>query len=354
MNITEELLSLVHKTFDEYDQPNPKLSNIIRKAIRIARLRNDYDNLRWLRMEMTDLNDKNAVSLINKEMASHYSKEELKRLIQQHWEIYDEERIFRGVNQNLEIIDKGSRYGGSIPEMERSINSLARQLSNPIPPYIDNDPQLRNTFASSRVEQNVTFNELQAIKDKVSQRVYEFLSITEKQLIQGQLHSDIFERNRQYVDDQLRQIAPKVHEQFKEAYNRLKERNIESRSQALLLCRRILKSLADKVYPPSDKLVTGYNGNKRVLTEDKYIARLWQFVAEKSSGKTAGKVLLAQINAFGTRIDRLYDLACKGVHADVSEFECNQCVIQTYFLIGDILRLYDDTSAITLSLLNNY
>jgi len=41
-----------------------------------------------------------------------------------------------------------------------------------------------------------------------------------------------------------------------------------------------------------------------------------------------------------------YELSCKGVHAEVSEFELNQCVIQTYLLVGDILRLTESDSGI--------
>ena len=82
------------------------------------------------------------------------------------------------------------------------------------------------------------------------------------------------------------------------------------------------------------------------MTDDKYIARLWQYVADKAQGKTAGELLLAGINDLGNRVDRTYALTSKGVHADVPEFEVNQCVIQTWLLIGDILRLADGESAI--------
>ena len=61
---------------------------------------------------------------------------------------------------------------------------------------------------------------------------------------------------------------------------------------------------------------------------------------------TADGDLAAWMNATPGRIDRLHDLSSKGVHADTSEFEVNQAVIQTYLLIGDILRLADGDSAV--------
>ncbi len=57
-------------------------------------------------------------------------------------------------------------------------------------------------------------------------------------------------------------------------------------------------------------------------------------------------MLLAEVQDVGNRIDRLYEMSNKGVHAETTEFEVNQTVIQTYLLMGDILRLADDDSAI--------
>jgi hypothetical protein len=57
-------------------------------------------------------------------------------------------------------------------------------------------------------------------------------------------------------------------------------------------------------------------------------------------------LLQASVQDLGNRLDRLYDLVNKGVHADISKFEVNQCVIQTYILIGDLIRILDRQTAI--------
>src|SRR5262245_45555861 len=95
------------------------------------------------------------------------------------------------------------------------------------------------------------------------------------------------------------------------------------------------------VYPSRQEKVEGADGKVRDLSEEKYVARLWQFVSERVGGHAAGQLLQATLSDLGTRIDRVYELSCKGVHAEVSEFESNQCIIQTYLLVGDILRLTD-------------
>src|SRR5262249_52760910 len=124
----------------------------------------------------------------------------------------------------------------------------------------------------------------------------------------------------------------------------------ESDSQALTSCRRILKSLADALYPSRDEPVTGVDGKLHQVTDDAYVNRLWQFVAERVKGHAAGDLLLSEVTALGNRVENIYDLSSKGVHADPSHAEAVQCVLQTYLVIGDILRVADNDSAINADL----
>ncbi len=76
MSVLDRTLNLVQTTLDEFDSPNYKLSSVLRKAIRIARLRNDYENLWWLQEEMLADDDKEARNRIQKELLPHYSREQ--------------------------------------------------------------------------------------------------------------------------------------------------------------------------------------------------------------------------------------------------------------------------------------
>ena len=62
------------------------------------------------------------------------------------------------------------------------------------------------------------------------------------------------------------------------------------------------------------------------------------------SASTHSKLLLATLQDFGTRIDKVYSLANKGVHSDVAQAEVDTCVMQTYLLAGEILRIFQDSS----------
>jgi ABC-type transport system involved in cytochrome c biogenesis ATPase subunit len=71
-----ERSTLCRRLFAEFDGPDYRLSSVRRKAIRIARLRNDYENLWWLQAEMLADSDKEARNRIKKELLPHYSKDE--------------------------------------------------------------------------------------------------------------------------------------------------------------------------------------------------------------------------------------------------------------------------------------
>jgi len=184
----------------------------------------------------------------------------------------------------------------------------------------------------------------EAILARMSQRVHSFLSITEQQLAFGQINSDIFERNRQYVDSRLYVIAPGVLQQFQSAYRRVGENEPEARSHALTSCRRILKSLADHLYPSVDESVKCSDGIERKMGKEQYKNRLWWLVRENTQGHGSGEMVMGQIEDLCNRIDRVYELSCKGVHANPDRYEVDQCVIQTYLLVGDILRIVERRS----------
>ena len=371
MSLIDKVLELVQKAFDEFDSPNYRLSNVIRKGIRIARLRSDYDSLLWLEEEMLSQEDNEVRIIIQREIQPHYSKNEFNVLQTHLCEVYVDERRFRLDKSGNLVQEESEICALSVPDIEDHIDFFENEAAATITPKRLLDPvklqlteqarykspysppkslyppttySVERSYSEKRSKLRRIATEYRNIIRRIEHRVHEFLSATEKQLIYGQINFDIFEKNRQFVDAKLHLIAPEALAQFIAAFRRLNEGDSEARSHALLSCRRILKSIADKLYPPREEPVIGSDGKKREMTEDKYINRLWQFVADKLKG-TTGNLLIAQTKDIGYRIDCVYNSASKGVHTDVSEFEVNQCVIQTYLLIGDLLRLADQESA---------
>ena len=239
--------------------------------------------------------------------------------------------------EEMYVVKGVGEIEAEIEHTERAINDVETPKGlHPLDLYRVNNT---NTAIKALLRRNV--GELKKVLERIRQRVYEFLSSVEKELLFGQIYADIFEQNRLYVETKLEKISPESLKKFVSAYKRIKDDDPESWAQAVASCRRLLKSLADALYPPRLDMVVGFDGKEHKLTDENYIARLWQFVFEKLSKSRSGNLLRTQIEEIGRRLDRLYDLINKGVHDNVSRFEVNQVIIQTYLIIGDILRVAD-------------
>lgn len=349
MGVFDRVLALTTNTIDGLESGSMPLSGVVRRAIRIARLRHDYANLLWLRIEMQSPPAKHQKADLVAEISPRFSRDVLERLWGTFVEAYIEERMCLSVDDYGQIKDEKKVAGLSIEEIEIHAKYYAEAAADVVTPQglAPMDAyDIEKTRSSSRGTFRLLAADANEILARIRQRVHAFLSKTEEQLLWGQLASDVFESNRTYVDKWLADTAPVVLDQFSSIYRRLKEDDSEALSQALLTCRRILKTLADYVYPATGRKEVGPDGTSREMSKEKYVTRLWQYVHESVGGRAAGDLLKAQVSDLGNRIDRVYGLSSKGVHAQPSRFEANQCVIQTYLLVGDILRLSDGSSGI--------
>jgi hypothetical protein len=316
----------VNEAILNLDNATIPLSQILRKAIRVARLRNDFMNLWWLENENQTIGSIQNILFEAKEIAPYLSEEQFKNIKQKYLLIYNEER---------QLLDDNTGAYLSIEEIEAQIEHFSRFCS-------DDKVTMDTSTASYKASKNIV--NLKSILSRVRQRVADFLNDAEKQLLFGQESADIFELNREYVDSMMLKLCPEALKMFTTAIERVHAGTEEARSHALTTCRRIIKALADTVYPATDKEIIGIDKKKRKMSDDNYIARLWQFVSERSSGSRSGNLILSSVNDLGNRIDTLYRLSCKGVHEKVTDFEVNQSVIQMYILVGDILRLHERTA----------
>lgn len=330
-NTRDVVRELLEQALRELDLPLHSLTAVARKAIRIARLRGDYEALLWLQHEMESLEDTRARVRIHNELAPHFSEATMKFLWQKATEDSLSARKAAIIDARGNLKPEGYVTSLSIPELEEQVrNHLADTLRNP---------------PLDRRASELNHDQMRKVLARLEQRVYNYLSGVERQIVFGDVRGDAFERNREYLEDRLSTIAPEVLEQLRTALRRVDENTPESFSHALTSCRRALKSIADRVYPPRRDPVVGRDGETRVLTEEKFVARLWQFIGEKAPHKASRELLQDELDALGRRVDRLNELSSKGVHADVDEFEVHQCVMGTYAVIGAIVRLHAGESA---------
>lgn len=346
LSTLSHISGLVQATLDQIDDPRVPTSAIARRSLRIARLRNDWEGQWWLQLEMTTpaLSDGVTKDLLVAE-AKRISTEVAAHLTAEEYQAVGERVARRWLGARA--TDKGFQVQ-SVADLEELASGIEAQIGTfaTVPAGMDPADLYRrhSQLMEASAQLRVAVTEAKQLLARIRTRIGDYLSVTERQLLFGQVNADAFERNRKWVDERLARDAPQILEQFAAAYRRQAEGDAESRSHALMSCRRVLKTLADLLYPADGEVVRGVDDRERKMTDDKYLARLCQFATVKAAGSASREVLIAQIKALGERLDALNDLSSKGVHAQVSAAEVDQCLIQTYLAVGDLLRLADADS----------
>ncbi|NEX10633.1 hypothetical protein GII83_10230 [Bacillus subtilis] len=149
----------------------------------------------------------------------------------------------------------------------------------------------------------------------------------------------MFKRKRKTVDTVLKEICPEAIQKFISVYENLNSTNDEDWANAVHTCRRIIKEVADSLYPPSDEPISLSGGKIIKIGEDQYINRLIQYIDSKSTSEKFSSIVGSHLKFIGERLDGVHEAANKGTHAEVTLDEAERYIIYTYLVIGDILSL---------------
>jgi hypothetical protein len=160
-------------------------------------------------------------------------------------------------------------------------------------------------------------------------------------------HAALLAKLNDVVSDHLTQVAGEVllrigdlnpglqntlHSAFRTFYM---VQTSEDIAQVALSCRRFLTGLADALYPPRDEKVKGRNVNAAA-----YKNRLWAYVEERLDAFDAEKKLvLVALNDLGSRLDKIDDLANKGLHAEINFLDLDRLLIALVTVTYDLLSL---------------
>lgn len=337
----ERVQHLLEEALDGLDNEDWSTARVLRRCIRIATLRADTAALLWLELEASDLanTDKEAALTRRDELLGHMDSTDAAELTVNTGRAYIARRTLPGDDKNM--------FGDSVEQLGNRIRHLREQVAtlttpdglHPVDLYHRSD-----ALGAAKIEVLGTVHNIQQVLDRIRAALHTFLVQTEQELEYGRVNAEIFEKTRTFVDRQLHQLAPEALEQFQSAYRRVNEGDAEALSQALTSCRRILKTVADQLCPPSQDKFIGTDGKEHGLTDDRYINRLLKLVQDSLAGHGSGDVVSSTLDSLGQRLRALDGLASKGVHAKVNATEVDTCVVQTYLMVGEVLRINAGTS----------
>ena len=172
----------------------------------------------------------------------------------------------------------------------------------------------------------------------VFHRIFERTNEILNDLKFGDILEDIFSSQKKYVDSKLLEKSPEAIQKFVSVYENLLSGNNEDWANAVHSCRRILKTVANTLYSPSDEDIIK-NGKTIKVGNDEYINRLIIYVENKSSSEKFTSIVGTHLKYIGERLDAVYKSSNKGSHSEVSFDEAKRYIIYTYLLLGDILSL---------------
>ena len=327
-----EALDLSEEILRNFELSEIPTQHIVLKCLRLARITNDVDSIEWLNQE-----------------AHGFETDEKGLMTPAAWSAAKKSGRRFFIEAPKDGTSKASRkeyaFTEAIAVMEASLNaSMARMAV-----AHDRDVSLSSNSTFNQVAPRGNVRERRLISDtiventakieKVKSRLYQYVSNVNYELKFGEITEDIFTRKRKFVDNKLKDISPESIQKFVSVYENLKSTNDEDWANAAHTCRRIIKEVADVLYPPSDETITLPNGKKIKVGEEQYINRLIQYIESKSESGSYKAIVGSNLGFIGDRLDGVHNAANKGTHTEVTLEEAERYIIYTYLLIGDILAL---------------
>lgn len=337
---------LVHEALDLFDDPSRSIASHVRRAIRIATKRQDYVTLLRLLPETFDLTPRTRID----HPAFLDAKANLATLVGVEEADRQALRItMRQFRDRASAEGSGNIHGSNIGQLEARLSQIDQAIERfstvptnlaPVDAYFVKKEQEAGTAKLLPMQ-----TDLQAVLERVKQAVYDVLVDTERQIESGQRRPSIFERGQMYIEATLTRLAPNALIMFEAAEKSLQRGTAEDLSHALASCRRMIKALADALYPSTGAEITGDDGRVRAMTDDAYNNRLLQFASENIDSSTHHGLVKETLKGLGNRLNRLNELSSKGVHNEVSFAEAETCLMWTYLTTADFLRIADGTGS---------
>ncbi|NEU29947.1 hypothetical protein GN156_04040 [bacterium LRH843] len=329
----KEALELSEEILRNFELSEIPTQHIVLKCLRLARLINDFDAVEWLRQEANgfEINEKGFMTSIAWEAAQRSSR--IYFIDDPNSKAAKPKKVERAFTDTIAVMEANVMTAKSRMEVayDRDVSVSSHSTYLPVvPPGNAAERQGISRIINDNIEKI----------EKVKSKLYEFIFNINYELKFGDITEDIFIRKRLTVDTILKDICPEAIQKFISVYENLKSDNDEDWANAVHTCRRIIKEVADTVYPPSEEPITLPNGKLIKIGEDQYINRLIQFIDSKSTSEKFTSIVGSHLKFIGERLDSVHEAANKGTHTEVTLEEAERYIIYTYLVIGDILTLY--------------
>lgn len=321
-----EALKIVEDGLQQLESIKGSVAIAVQKLSRAANLLGEKDIYIWAEYHLANPQYTKPVQELIDALNKEYKKEnEDERNYNEIIKLRDGLSDF-GINYEMHIapsIDmKGSKASGglySVDFIEENYNHLLKCKKG-------NDGELYQ-------------KNLKRLLDYIKKTAHYYLSELHNKLKFSGTVTSSFDLLKNAVDNRLLDLDPEIAEQLMLTFKAVSSDKKEEWSHALTTCRRLLESLADKLYPAND-LVIG----KRTFKQSQFVNRLWQFMNDSIESESNRELAQAHVNFLGSWLEKTNKLTNKGVHDDVSQLEATKAVFHLYLMLADLLDYLDPSA----------
>jgi hypothetical protein len=192
--------------------------------------------------------------------------------------------------------------------------------------------------ATARDDYRIYRTELRSLLGLIRRELLRRLNVMITEIAYGNIPEGIFRSFQTRVNEKLTESNPEAVSALNIAYEALgKSEDPERTAQVAFACRRVIKAVADRLFPPKQGQTLSVRGKELDIGEDKFINRLDAFVASKESPNT--KYLHQEIGLLRDFLSNVPESLNKGIHSNISNVEARRLVLYSYIILGDIILL---------------
>lgn len=227
----------------------------------------------------------------------------------------------------------------TVSELDPEITQLERTVAEMVvPAYMHpyDAAAFTDQFDNKKALFRLRIKAVQTIRARLKARCVNYANQVELQLELQRKNQGFLDVVQNDVNNFFKARSNDVYIKLQKAAELAASPELENAALLLTEVRRALKAAADFFYPPVQSSVLCSDGKERELGDDKYLNPLHEFLAAHIKASTSKDLLRAELEAFGRFLQRLNDLASKGVHASVALTEAKQGLVGLYFFLFNL------------------
>ena len=323
-----EALKIIEEGLKELESAKGSVTVGVQKLSRAAKLLNEDEIVAWSEIQLGSTRYVSALQDFSEKIDEEYKKEEKPQNM-------DDPKF----KKNLDKLKELSIPLSEIPELHRFKSIKATGGYHSVE-FIE-ERYAFITKLKQFTDHVYNLTDLKRHLQYIRKKALDYLTELDTKLRFSGTITSSFDILKNAVDDRLLDLDPEIAEQLMLAFKSVSSDSKEEWSQALATCRRLLESLADKLYPATEENIKG-----RTFKQNQYINRIWRFMDVSIESKSNKEMAKAHVDYLGSWLSADYSLACKGVHAEINQLEATKAIFHIYLMLADLLD-YLDPSAVS-------